>query len=348
MQIFTDNNFPQSKSPFSFSENSMSDRMPLSNEFWTLDVFTRERFRGNPLAVVFEDKASEYRPEEKQKVAREFNLSETVILNTQTDREDDVPAWSLTILTPAAELPFAGHPLIGTACALALRGDVADKGAFTTLAGNVQFSVECSRDRTLFPMARAEVRVPFSIHEHDQTFSDPVLPKIQPESYSNALKKRERNGHPVFSITKGMTYVLIDLDSLESLNSETERPYPEASPTLDEDWSPSFVGFYFYYKKPIYFESDPIELHTRMFEPDLGEDPVTGSAACALSAFLALEAFAEGQSQRKFEFHLTQGEEMRRKGTIKVIVELSEEGQVSSITLKGEAIKVMSGFIERG
>jgi trans-2,3-dihydro-3-hydroxyanthranilate isomerase len=84
--------------------------------YHVLDVFTRQRFGGNPLAVVLD--ADELPPARMQMIAREFNLSETVFV-----AKPDNPAHSarVRIFTPVTELPFAGHPTVGTAALLALR-----------------------------------------------------------------------------------------------------------------------------------------------------------------------------------------------------------------------------------
>lgn len=78
-------------------------------EFFTLDVFTTERFGGNPLAVVTE--ADELSDQTMQQIAAEFNLSETVFVMKPSQPENTA---KLRIFTPARELPFAGHPTIGT------------------------------------------------------------------------------------------------------------------------------------------------------------------------------------------------------------------------------------------
>lgn len=86
--------------------------------FTTLDVFTRTRFEGNPLAVVRVPAAlrDALTPERKQAVAREFNLSETVFLHEPADSDEaTTTVLEIDIFTVDQELPFAGHPAIGTA-----------------------------------------------------------------------------------------------------------------------------------------------------------------------------------------------------------------------------------------
>src|SRR4051794_10214957 len=87
----------------------------MPRRFVTLDVFTRERLAGNPLAVVLDSEGLD--DAQMQAVAREFNLSETVFVGPPTDSRHRA---QLRIFTPGRELPFAGHPTVGTAVLLAL------------------------------------------------------------------------------------------------------------------------------------------------------------------------------------------------------------------------------------
>lgn len=315
---------------------------PAEAQFWTLDVFTRDKFKGNQLAVVFTTFSDMLVDGSKQKIAKEFNLSETVFVGTESLLpESDPISIPLRIFTPAEELPFAGHPIIGAACALALKGDVRSSGTFTTRAGHVKFHVECARPQDQRALARAEIEVPYQTHLHKKYLPMTQLRTIQPTL--NDFNADDE--YPVFSITKGMTYALVKVPSRNRL-SELKKTNTGVPVNLDADWSPSFVGFYYYYRAPSHYEGDPIKLHTRMFEPELGEDAVTGSAACALSAYLAFEEFKRNRNQQKFEFRIIQGEDMGRKGTPTVVVELTSSGDISSMTLKGDTIRIMKGVIE--
>src|SRR5688572_10428491 len=97
--------------------------------FHTLDVFTDRRFGGNPLAV-FPD-ATKIPESQFQKIAREFNLSETVFVLPPTDPR---AAKKVRIFTPGRELPFAGHPTVGTGFLLADLGLVPLAGETTSIA----------------------------------------------------------------------------------------------------------------------------------------------------------------------------------------------------------------------
>jgi PhzF family phenazine biosynthesis protein len=88
---------------------------PAQLEFVTLDVFTSQPYQGNPLAIVRIPHGTEVSQEQKQAIAREFNLSETTFLHENADGAND-NVWTVDIFMVSQELPFAGHPTIGTAC----------------------------------------------------------------------------------------------------------------------------------------------------------------------------------------------------------------------------------------
>lgn len=88
---------------------------PIQLEFVTVDVFTSKPYGGNPLAIIRIPHGVTVSQEQKQAIAREFNLSESTFLHEKgPDAQGD--AWMVDIFLTTAEIPFAGHPTIGTAC----------------------------------------------------------------------------------------------------------------------------------------------------------------------------------------------------------------------------------------
>lgn len=134
-----------------------------SYEFVTVDVFTDVRFGGNPLAVL--PNAQGLTAEQMQAIAREFNLSETSFVLPPADPAHTV---RVRIFTPAAELPFAGHPNVGTGFVLAGRNKSADAMVFEEIAGLVTVRVQRAPDGA--PIA-AEIDAPQSL-----TVGDDVSP----------------------------------------------------------------------------------------------------------------------------------------------------------------------------
>jgi PhzF family phenazine biosynthesis protein len=92
----------------------MPSNMALQLDFAIIDVFTQKKYEGNPLAIVRVPRACTLSQEQKQTIAREFNLSETTFLH-EKDAATGLE-WTVDIFTVYSELPFAGHPTIGTAC----------------------------------------------------------------------------------------------------------------------------------------------------------------------------------------------------------------------------------------
>src|SRR5215217_7731157 len=105
-------------------------------DFMTVDVFTDQRFGGNPLAVVLDGRG--LTTEQMQSIAAEFNLAETTFV---LPPKDPAHAAEVRIFTPRAELPFAGHPNVGTAFVLARMGRGGDRLVFEEIAGLVPLDV---------------------------------------------------------------------------------------------------------------------------------------------------------------------------------------------------------------
>jgi len=303
-------------------------------KYVTLDVFTKQRFRGNPLAIVSVPEDVVLSQHQRQTVAREFNYSETVFIKHIPENDGDLRSayiWEVNIHTASEELPFAGHPTIGTACyILSAFPESATCGSLLKVpAGSINIDYD-AKDLS------AQAAIPQNVHIHEATFSDEQIMKLYPslKGHANSVPRRSA----VVSIVKGMTFVLVKLCNEEALNAVTTTVQaPE--PKLDPEWDESFVGTYFYWHP----NSDDIRLRTRMIEGTL-EDPATGSAACTLAAYLAISV-AKTHSPR--EYLITQGVEMGRRSNISVTVTLSSSGkQVERLVLGGHAVQVMEGSLQ--
>ncbi|KJZ73240.1 hypothetical protein HIM_07437 [Hirsutella minnesotensis 3608] len=301
--------------------------------FVTLDVFTETRFRGNPLAVVSIPAAGP-KPshEQKQAIAREFNLSETVFVHDVEDPAADTTR-RIDIFLPFAEIAFAGHPTIGAAVSLLGRAHVT---TLVTRAGPVSLS----RDGERFVRAA----IPHNVHLHSSRVRDLRLPEAQLPADAD-VRALELDA-PVFSICQGVTYALIELPSLEML-SRVRQPIAVLSvdELLDDGWRSGFLGRYYYVRTSSSVGDDGlpiVSLRTRMMENSL-EDPATGSAASCLGAFLSTVSDRHDAPTRRYD--ITQGVEMGKESNIVVDVEL-KDSQIQSIKLAGTAVQVMSGHLE--
>jgi len=315
-------------------------------DFATFDVFTQIRLKGNPLAIVKVPKNGDLEQDLKQAIAREFNFSETVFLYEAED--DSSPDRRIDIFTTTAELPFAGHPTIGSICcigesAIAHIGEVFN---VRTKAGSIESKYDRER-------GWAVASIPHNVHIHTSR-----LTRSRVESLHSSTETRPQDDlidlwprgsndsfleFPVVSVVKGMTFILIGLPNVENylrkLQMGRQMKYVKAI-ALDEGWSPSFAAPYFY---SILSEGQeqPTRIRTRMIEPQLGEDPATGSAACTLGSYMALES---GGSGRTYRFDIVQGIEMGRASEIGVEVTLAESGKtVEKVLLSGTAVKVTEG-----
>lgn len=139
------------------------------------------------------------------------------------------------------------------------------------------------------------------------------------------------------SIVKGMTFVLIELESLEALRL-VGLTRSIAVNGLDEGWTRTFVGTYFFVR--VGTSSDGVQLlRTRMIQGSL-EDPATGSAASDLAAYISL---TEGRPEQRLEYVITQGVEMGRRSDINIEVVMEEQGRIERVILGGGAVQVMEG-----
>ncbi|KAF5310080.1 hypothetical protein D9619_010332 [Psilocybe cf. subviscida] len=293
---------------------------PLNLSFLTLDVFTGVRFLGNPLAIVKIPKEAKGKLTQTQKqiIAREFNLSETVFLHEGAPGEP----IEINIFMVDAELPFAGHPTIGSGWYLLSQSPDVESVTLRTKAGNIHVR------RGEGSIVRLRVPTNFKVHPPAAYPRTKALqPGLKAEDYVNGIDGHEA----IASIVKGMTFLLLELtseDALARVQLASERLH---APELG-DWA-SFVGVYAFFRR-----EDGV-VRTRMIDGTL-EDPATGSAASTLAGWLAKQMGAG-----KHRIQLIQGVEMGRKSEIEVVVDIDEAGEILEIELGGEAVKVMEGSI---
>ncbi|KAI4225162.1 MAG: hypothetical protein L6R36_004108 [Xanthoria steineri] len=302
-----------------------------SVRYVTLDVFTRERFKGNPLAIVEMPLGGELSPETKQRIAREFNFSETVFLHPHSSEPS---RRTIDIFTTTQELPFAGHPTIGTLVYLCTGPDFAKENktqSFTlqTKAGPIKANV--SGDT-------AEASIPHNVRVCKIPVPWQSILNVQPSLRS--VEARFSTPCPLVSIVKGMTFVLVELPQVEDLAALTVGGPRVDSVEWDQGWE-SFTAPYFYAIVSEDEEARHVAVRVRMIESTVGEDPATGSAASALSTYLALQRGTAGST---YSFSIEQGVEMGRHSEIGVKVTLNDSGDgVQDVVLAGSAVLVSEG-----
>jgi trans-2,3-dihydro-3-hydroxyanthranilate isomerase len=295
----------------------------MRRRFVTLDVFTDKRFAGNPLAVVLEPDGLDTAA--MQGVAREFNLSETVFVFPPADRQNRA---SLRIFTPGRELPFAGHPTVGTAVLLG-RID----------GGSTERSFALEEKIGLVP-CRVKATGPDSGHAR---FDIPRLPEISgeapgKETIAAALSIAASDiasELPTERWSAGNPFTVVPVTGLDAIGR------CRANMTHFET---AFGGFV----PPFVVCRDTAEkghdFHARMFSPGAGipEDPATGSAAAAFAGYLAAHGgYRDGTHLVRIE----QGYEMGRPSLMELTLRIAG-GKLAGASIGGGAVVVSEGTIE--
>lgn len=300
--------------------------------FVTLDVFAKARFQGNPLAVVTIPRSTHPKPtqQEKQTIAREFNLSETVFVheNDPADEDDDTTQRTIDIFLPTQEIPFAGHPTIGTAVSLLPLGVT----TIVTKAGPIAITQPVP--------GTVQAAIPHKTHLHAARLRD--LPSLTPGLVSGVAEIRDAElAAPIFSIVDGMSFVLVELPSLDLLSKValSNAVFPQDKLLDAKANKAGFLAPYFYVR--LAEEPGKVSLRSRLMLGSF-EDPATGSAACCLSAFLSLHQGHGKDSLINYE--ITQGVEMGRDSHI--LVQVATKGaEIDTVHLAGTATHVMRGYI---
>lgn len=299
----------------------------MARRFYTLDVFTSDPLAGNPLAVVLDAEGLD--AARMQSIAAEYNLSETVfVLPPQDPRQ----RADIRIFTPARELPFAGHPTVGTAVLMALLNP--DREAKTSIfglkeqAGVIACVVEIDSERKGFA-----------------TFRLPRLPSVWGEG-RDAEECAEALGlnaneigfgrHVPSRHSAGVPFDLVPVVSPAAL----ARAAPSGELFDEAFTSEHHAAAYAYTRLE---DASGIHFRARMFSSGLGiaEDPATGAAAAAFAgALMQCEPLGDGQHQIVIE----QGVEMGRPSEIALRLEIGQ-GKLISAEIGGHAVLVSSGTL---
>ncbi|KAF7943083.1 hypothetical protein EAE96_011026 [Botrytis aclada] len=294
--------------------------------FTNLDVFTHTCYLGNALAVIRPPSPNTLSQTQKLQIAQEFNLSEVVFLHLPESKDAHPKELVVDIFTTSAEIPFAGHPTIGTTFFVLNYLGLRSVEALITKAGRIPISLDGDGK-----VARANI--PHNVHIHEKTYP-----------FRN-FDTGEVTQCPVVSIVNGMAFVLVNLPSLEHLARAVEiknlNPSSYDTESLDDGWRNGLCATMYYVH--VGEDQGRKRYRTRMFESE--EDSGTGSASCALACYLTRKAEGEGAKEMKFRFE--QGVEMGKRNEIFVDVETKEDGrEIEKVVLSGEAVKVMEGTLE--
>ncbi len=299
----------------------------MSRLFYTLDVFAARPYEGNPLAVVLD--AEGLVESQMQRIAAQFNLPETVFVFPP---DDPVNSAKMRIFTPTTELPFAGHPTVGTAILLAqLRA-----------GGHLNHGITIALEQQIGPVM-VEVRKRLS-GEIRAIFNVPRLPEQLPltfdvtdTAYALGLTPEDLSfgAHRVSAWSAGVPFVMVPVRTLAAI----ERAYIADYAVWEHVFGITGKGAAYIYTNEVVEENN--HYHARMFSPALGitEDPATGSAA---AAFTGVIATADLPTDGSHHYEIEQGFEMGRPSRIGLDLTINN-GRLASATISGSAIRMSEG-----
>jgi trans-2,3-dihydro-3-hydroxyanthranilate isomerase len=293
-------------------------------EYRLVDVFTRERFGGNPLAV-FPD-ARELDPTLMQRIASELNLSETTFVLPAQRPDCDV---RVRIFTPRRELPMAGHPTVGTAFVLAAEGRVSgDRLTFELGVGPTRVDLVPGPDGG--PVWRMTQPTP--------RFGPRLVDHVAVATALGLVVEDLVTERPIEAVATGLPFLMVELRDLDALARARLQPLLWSTlPAIHDDAIMPYL----------FVRTRPGAVRARMFAPGEGiaEDPATGSAAGPLGAYLVQHGALAAGRDRVARLEVAQGVEMGRPSQMFVEVE-GRPGEVETVRVGGAAVAVGGGWID--
>jgi trans-2,3-dihydro-3-hydroxyanthranilate isomerase len=296
----------------------------MQRRYITVDVFTDRAFGGNPLAVILD--AGGLSTAQMQAIATEFNYSETTFVLPPQDKAHDA---QVRIFTVRSEIPFAGHPNVGTAFVLATLADKATaRLLFEEKAGLVPLEILWERSGVI----GAELTAPQPLRRLSQVSIEDAAACA---SLSPADIKTDCHQPQIASV--GLPFLVVELASREALRNA--RPdaaaFARVFPRDDSD-------AIYLYTRDVPAQEKPCDLQARMFHPGasgLSEDPATGSATAAAAALLAdLDRTENGE----LSLRIGQGFDMGRPSLLLTRVR-KQKGAVVSTHIGGRCVQMMEG-----
>ena len=296
----------------------------MKYKYFICDVFTKKRFGGNPLAVLPE--AEGLSDKKMQQIAREFNFSESSFVFPPENGN----TRKVRIYTPAVEVPFAGHPNIGTAFVLASSGMIGDFHESTEIifeekAGLVPIYLKKLDDGSIW----CELQAPEKLSIGKTVSADDLASAISLDSGDIIA-----DTHPPQFASVGLPFVIAELKDTQALEQASVNI--EGFKKLASQYNTRFVHIYTR-------SNDEFDVRTRMFAPFDGmpEDPATGSANCALGGLLT---HYNDSYSGDFEWIIAQGVEMGRPSYLKASTQ-KKGGEVTATCSGGHTVMISEGII---
>ncbi|WP_076858613.1 PhzF family phenazine biosynthesis protein [Bradyrhizobium mercantei] len=298
----------------------------MQRRYITVDVFTDRAFGGNPLGVVLD--AQGLSTEEMQAIATEFNYSETTFVLPPQDKANDA---NVRIFTVRSEIPFAGHPNVGTAFVLAsLAAKPPEQLRFEEKAGLVPVAILSDGGRVI----GAELTAPQALQRTNEVSAAVAAACL---SLSADDVKTDRHVPQVVSV--GLPFLVVEIASREAL----KRARPDAA-AFAKALAEIGRDVVYFYTRDVPASEQPLDLQARMFHPGasgLSEDPATGSATAACAALLAdIDPARDGE----LRLRIGQGVDMGRPSLLLTRVQ-KQAGAITSVRVGGGCVKMMEGTI---
>src|SRR4249919_994144 len=297
-------------------------------EFIQLDVFTQTPLAGNPLAI-FPD-AGELTDAEMQALAREMNLSETTFILPRDATIEAGDGKNVRIFTVEQELPFAGHPTLGTA--LFLYASESTKPAEITLdlkAGKIPVRFTANSESA--GRERVDGQVFGEMLQRDPEFGTPLSPDDVARVIGIAVDEISTEW-PIQPVSTGLTFTIVPFRNRQTL-SDLKFSYIQAAEFLKN------TGANFFYFLCPERREGRLETRARMFFYG-GEDPATGSAAGCAASWMVQHGVAKSDEQ----VVIRQGIECRRPSEMHVRA-TREGGRVSNVRVAGYAAEILRGTV---
>lgn len=292
------------------------------HEIHVVDVFAEEKYAGNQLAVV--TNAAPIPAGEMQRIARETNFSETTFILADTPRDG---GYDVRIFTPAAEIPFAGHPTIGTAYVLRnlILGSTIERIVLNLKIGQVpvRFAPEADGRQLLW------MSTPYP--DFGSSFDPAALASIVGLDAADVDDRC-----PVEDVALGVPFTFLPLRTLDAV-----RRARFSNEQFERLRHLGFNPCIFLFCAQTY--SPEHQLNARMFAAPFGvaEDPATGSANACLAAYLLRHRYFEGD---RIDVQVEQGYEIGRPSLL--FLRAQRRGDQADIEVGGHVVPTMRGVIE--
>lgn len=299
-------------------------------EFVQLDVFTQTPLAGNPLAI-FTD-AQGLNDGEMQALAREMNLSETTFILPRDAATEAREGKKVRIFTVEQELPFAGHPTLGTALYLYASESNSQKSAEITLdlkTGKVPVRFTADSDNA--GRQRVDGRVFGEMRQRDPEFG-PAFSREEVARVIGIAADEIPSEWPIQSVSTGLAFTIVPFRNRQTL-SDLKFSYTQAAEFLKK------TGANFFYFLCPERRDGRLDARARMFFYG-GEDPATGSAAGCAVSWMVHHGVAKSDEQ----VVISQGVECRRPSDMYVRA-TREAGRVTNVGVGGYAVEILRGIV---